>query len=192
MGSYFHQLRPMDSALSTEQMSKRIRIVSNSTFANETRISPAITSPLSRTRSRISSRLAVPETEGTLCIISQGKYRRDRSTLESARPVSPHPNEPSTNCQPFDAPICRFVKIPEGGETDGRIKMHCCRLQGWPQTSAVPGVRKKLLFIQQVPQRPQFQVQVFRLQPKSCRQLVDFSFQPHQRLSHLLNLRFAQ
>ena len=45
------------------------------------------------------------------------------------------------------------------------------------------------LFIQQVPQRPQFQVQVFRFQPESRRQLVDFGFQPHlcglqQALAH--------
>src|SRR5947209_6819312 len=48
-----------------------MRIVNSSTFASEIRISPAITSPLSRTRSRISTRLVVPETVGTLCMLSQ-------------------------------------------------------------------------------------------------------------------------
>src|SRR4029077_14895788 len=83
LGSYFHQLRPIASALSTEQISSRMRTVSNSTLASETRMSPAITSPLSRTRSRISSRLAVPETVGTLCINISGKYGRDRGQEES-------------------------------------------------------------------------------------------------------------
>src|ERR1700722_13813499 len=67
-GSYFHQFNPICSALSTEQISKRMRMVSNSTFANETRISPAITKPLSRTRSKMSTRFVVPETAGTLSI----------------------------------------------------------------------------------------------------------------------------
>ncbi len=100
MGSYFHQLRPMASALSTEQISKRIRIVNNSTLASETRMSPAITSPLSRTRSRISSRFAVPETVGTLCIISQENTEEIAGDRENPRD-SCHRIliSPTTNCQ---------------------------------------------------------------------------------------------
>src|SRR5437016_3631374 len=71
LGSYFHQFSPICSALSTEQTSNRMRIVNNSTLAKEMRISPAITRPLSSTRSRMSRRLVVPETVGTLCMLSQ-------------------------------------------------------------------------------------------------------------------------
>jgi hypothetical protein len=67
-GSYFHQFIPICSALSTEHTNKRIRMVSNSTFASETRMSPAMTSPLSRIRSRMSMRFVVPCTVGTLSI----------------------------------------------------------------------------------------------------------------------------
>src|SRR5581483_814014 len=116
-GSNFHQFKPICSALSTLHTSRRIRIVSNSTLANETRISPAMTSPLSSTRSRISRRLAVPETVGTLCIISQGKYRRDRlGTVDTSATHVPNPNQPRTNCQP--SPLfacCTGFKDPEGG-----------------------------------------------------------------------------
>jgi hypothetical protein len=63
-GSYFHQFKPICSALSTEQTRSRIRMVSSSTFASAIRTSPAITNPLSSTRSRISIRLVVPETVG--------------------------------------------------------------------------------------------------------------------------------
>ena len=44
--------------------------MSNSTFANEIRTSPAITNPLSRTRSRISTRFVVPAVVGTRSIAS--------------------------------------------------------------------------------------------------------------------------
>src|SRR4051794_861835 len=68
-GSNFHQFIPICSALSTEQINKRMRTVSNSTLASETRISPAITSPLSRMRSRMSTRLALPDTVGKRSIL---------------------------------------------------------------------------------------------------------------------------
>src|SRR5262249_50804799 len=97
--SNFHQFRPICSALSTEHTSKRIRIVSNSTFASETRISPAITSPLSRTRSRISRRLAVSETVGTLCIIFRKTQKRSLGQEFRATHVT-HPIQPPYNCQP--------------------------------------------------------------------------------------------
>jgi hypothetical protein len=54
--SNFHQSSPICSALSIEQMSSRIRIVSSSTSARDTFISPATTKPLSRTRSSTSTR----------------------------------------------------------------------------------------------------------------------------------------
>ena len=90
-GSYFHQLRPICSALSTEQIRRRMRIVSSSTFAKETRTSPAITNPLSRTRSRISTRLVVPETVGTLSISVGAAKRSDfrtETTMLTAQLVS--------------------------------------------------------------------------------------------------------
>src|SRR6516225_4916316 len=69
LGSCFHQFNPICSALSTEQINRRMRIVSNSTLANEMRTSPAITRPLSRIRSRMSIRfVVVPETLGTRSI----------------------------------------------------------------------------------------------------------------------------
>src|SRR5689334_11583673 len=49
-------------------MSSRMRMVSNSTLARETRMSPAITKPLSRIRSRMSIRFVVPATVGTRSI----------------------------------------------------------------------------------------------------------------------------
>src|ERR1700730_12563597 len=54
--SYFHQSRPICSALSIEQMSSRIRIVRSSTSASDTLMSPATTRPLSSTRSSTSTR----------------------------------------------------------------------------------------------------------------------------------------
>jgi len=150
LGSYFHQLRPMDSALSTEQMSKRMRMVSNSTFANETRISPAITSPLSRTRSRISSRFAVPETEGTLCIISQENI--DETTLGKGRsPLAPRQRiliNPIENCQPLPLLFAGFLKNPEGWG-NRRLSIRCmlrlARLAGGKASAPpIPGNAEKL------------------------------------------------
>src|SRR5476651_503506 len=54
--SYFHQSRPICSALSIEQISSRILIVISSTSASDTLMSPATTRPLSRTRSSTSTR----------------------------------------------------------------------------------------------------------------------------------------
>jgi hypothetical protein len=88
-GSYFHQLRPISSALSTEHTSSRIRIVSSSTFANAIRTSPAITNPLSRTRSRISTRFVVPVTVGT----------RSMAVFLSAKTLQKHPfRAPDAKC----------------------------------------------------------------------------------------------
>src|SRR5215472_5624449 len=80
-GSNFHQFSPICSALSTEQTSRRMRMVNNSTLAREMRMSPAMTSPLSSTRSRMSIRLVVPETVGTLCICYLRKQMRDDRAL---------------------------------------------------------------------------------------------------------------
>ena len=68
-GSCFHQFNPICSALSTEQTKRRILIVSNSTFASAMLISPAMTKPLSRTRSRMSIRFVLPEMVGTRSIV---------------------------------------------------------------------------------------------------------------------------
>src|SRR5215468_1283911 len=101
-GSYFHQFNPICSALSTEHTSNRMRIVNNSTLASEMRISPAITSPLSRTRSRMSIRLVVPETVGTLCIGYLWKQTREdrpwRWKLSATHVTHPnyHPAQLST------------------------------------------------------------------------------------------------
>ncbi len=67
LGSCFHQFSPICSALSTEHTSKRMRMVNNSTLARDTRISPAITKPLSSTRSNMSIRFVVPDNVG-LCM----------------------------------------------------------------------------------------------------------------------------
>src|SRR5215471_3244300 len=100
-GSYFHQFSPICSALSTEQTSKRMRIVNNSTLAREMRMSPAITSPLSSTRSRMSTRLVVPETVGTLCICYLRKQTREDRPWggHSARPTSRILTSTPHNCQ---------------------------------------------------------------------------------------------
>jgi hypothetical protein len=169
LGSYFHQLRPMASALSTEQMSKRIRIVSNSTLASETRMSPAITSPLSRTRSRISSRFAVPETEGTLCIISQEITEEIAGDTQNPRD-SCHRILISlaTNCQPLLIFLAGYGQNPEGGRSQ-RVGLRCVyprnRLSIDHARSYCSGGSPKIgpSFVQEVPQRPQFKVQVFRL-----------------------------
>lgn len=124
----------MASALSTEQTSNRIRIVSNSTFASETRMSPAITSPLSSTRSRISSRFAVPETVGTLCIISQEKTEEIAGDWENPRDschriLTSH----ATNCQPLIAFFTGFTNKPEGGRASA-WGMRCrCSENGLPE-----------------------------------------------------------
>lgn len=62
-------------------------MVNNSTFASEIRTSPAITNPLSRMRSRMSSRFAVPETVGTRSIFVF--YSRTRA--EQHRPCGLNP-----------------------------------------------------------------------------------------------------
>ena len=191
----------MASALSTEQTSSRIRIVSNSTFASETRMSPAITSPLSRTRSRISSRFAVPETVGTLCIISQEKTEEIAGDWENPRD-SCHRilTSLTTNCQPLIIFFAGLTNKPEGGRSQ-RVVLRCSstrnRLSDALKTRillrAIFGNsnRPGTLFIQKVPQGTQLKVQVFRLQSKSTRYLVDFGFQPHQGLPHLLHLCVA-
>ena len=53
--SYRHQSRPISCALSSEHTSSRIRMVRSSTSASDTLMSPAITSPLSSTRSSTST-----------------------------------------------------------------------------------------------------------------------------------------
>src|ERR1700760_4681029 len=116
LGSNFHQLSPICSALSTEHTSKRMRIVSNSTLASEMRMSPAITSPLSSTLSRISSRFAVPETVGTLCIVSQECTEEIMGNGELRATQSPHPIEPQYKLSTLLLTSThRPQKNPEGG-----------------------------------------------------------------------------
>ena len=83
LGSWRHQSSPICSALSIEQTSSRMRMVSSSTSARETRMSPAMTRPLSRTRSRTSTR---PWTGGRVCRspLSLDIHRRHR--VRAARP----------------------------------------------------------------------------------------------------------
>ena len=121
----------MASALSTEQTSSRIRMVSNSTFARETRMSPAITSPLSSTRSRISSRFAVPETVGTLCIISQEKTEEIAWDWENPSD-SCHRilTSPTINCQPLIAFSLASRTIRKGGGP-ARTGVRCREAQNW-------------------------------------------------------------
>lgn len=60
-------------------------MVSSSTLANEIRTSPAMTKPLSSTRSRTSTRLAVPETTGMRSMLSSsprtGAFLKGPQTL---------------------------------------------------------------------------------------------------------------
>lgn len=85
-GSCFHQFSPICSALSTEQTSRRMRMVSSSTFAKEMRTSPATTSPLSRTRSRMSIRLVVPATVGTRSILRVPARQRSSWIVAAVAP----------------------------------------------------------------------------------------------------------
>jgi hypothetical protein len=80
---------------------------------------------LSRTLSRISSRLAVPETVGTLCIISQEITEEIAcGQEESARPTSPHPNEPIPNCQLL---LPRFAGHENSGRGESQRVFIRCR-----------------------------------------------------------------
>ena len=60
-GSLRHQLSPICSALSIEQTRSRTWMVSSSTLARLILMSPAMTRPLSNTRSRMSTRPCVLE-----------------------------------------------------------------------------------------------------------------------------------
>src|SRR5205085_1264553 len=114
-GSNFHQFRPICSALSTEQISSRMRIVSNSTLASDMRTSPATTSPLSRMRSRMSSRLVVPETVAirSMCAFYDQKRKR-RAQQGYAHILYPSLAELSaihaSNCLAFQQPAQKFDK----------------------------------------------------------------------------------
>ncbi len=125
LGSNFHQFRPICSALSTLHTRRRMRIVSSSTLAREIRTSPAITRPLSSTLSRISRRLAVPETVGTLCIIFRKIQKRSLGTVQTRSIHVPNPNQPRHNCQPIatSSLIRRQPNVPEGGNQRELSKM---------------------------------------------------------------------
>jgi len=81
-GSYRHQFIPICSALSMEQTSRRIWIVNNSTLARLILMSPAITRPLSRTRSRISTRPVLRDGE-----TSSGNWQPHRRRPSGPRSI---------------------------------------------------------------------------------------------------------
>src|SRR3954463_150078 len=76
--SYRHQSSPISWALSREQTNRRMRIVSSSTSASETLMSPAITSPLSSTRSRTSTNPVARWDPGSSRAMSCGLYPVDQ------------------------------------------------------------------------------------------------------------------
>src|SRR4051812_21663589 len=82
LGSFRHQLSPICSALSIEQTRRRTWIVSSSTFAKLILMSPAMTRPLSSTRSRMSTRPCV-----RVGFTNSGMCQRESGSLELPQPT---------------------------------------------------------------------------------------------------------
>ena len=151
-GSCFHQFKPICSALSTEQIRSRILTVSNSTFAREIRISPAMTKPLSRTRSRISTRLVVPDTVGTrsirlrantfLLLIGFRQNPRRRRLLYSSKHRNIRLSMEGGGFSPSKVHDYEEIVEQAENELDVRCRVSELRLYG------------RLLFVQKTAQRP--------------------------------------
>src|SRR5687768_13975226 len=128
--SYFHQSRPISSALSIEQIIRRIRIVSSSTSASETLMSPATTRPLSRTRSRMSTSpvLRLPERS----VGMRQRFRAQVSVGHAAGPCGARQSEARANRRSIDredrdhqrATEIAEINQPSQRQTYGRASRH--------------------------------------------------------------------
>jgi len=195
LGSCFHQFRPISSALSTEQISRRILMVKSSTFAKAMLISPAMTSPLSRTRSKMSIRFVLPEIAGTRSIVS---FSGDDSTIRSLPRKSSNGAKTQSNKVyalthtrlPTQTLSNKLDRTRTGGGMACKFRFSL-RSQGCIQrlTSGTwRGCWLRDLTLTGAGQRSQLQAQIFGLESELRSYLVDLLFQLHQRLTHIFNL----
>src|SRR5581483_1219281 len=147
-----------------------MRMVSSSTLASEIRTSPAITRPLSSTRSRMSIRLAVPVSAGVRSIGFEGL-----AGDASEGPVLP--------CDPGYCTMSRAL-----GRCNFTTRCVGCKV---PE-GKLPLLGRAEELIRQLPQRAQIEVEVFRLKSKQFSKFPDFPLELHERLPHVFQLLISK